>query len=123
MSPFEVGTELWEEHTRADDTEVGCNQHVSQRHIRMILIHRGCNDIRTTSGAIVGKDRSSKSHTRQYTADNHRHEVLTLTHKFKRQSVLLFRQHVLGKHQHEVEGEDGEDGLHHKLEAKYLQRH
>ena len=66
---------------------------------------------------------SSQSNTRNHTTNNHRHEILSLTHQFERQSVRLLRQYILCEHQHEVEGEDSEDGLHHELEAKNLQGH
>ena len=65
----------------------------------------------------------SKCDTCQHAAYNHRHKVLPFAHQFEWQSVRLLRQYILCKHQHEVEGEDSEDGLHHELEAKNLQGH
>ena len=38
MGTFEISAELWEEHTGADNTEVGSQKNITQRHIRMILI-------------------------------------------------------------------------------------
>ena len=63
----------------------------------------------------------SKCDTCQHAAYNHRHKVLPFAHQFEWQSVLLFWYQLLCKHQHEVEGEDGEDGLHQELHTQYLQ--
>ena len=119
MSTLQIGAELWEEHTRADDAEVSSYQHVTQRYIRMILVHRGCYDVGTTRRTIVGED-SSQRDTCQHTAYNHRHEVLPLAHQFEGQSVLLLGYQVLSYHQHKIEGEDSEDGLHQELHTQYF---
>ena len=71
---------------------------------------------------VVHKDGSQRN-TCQHTANNHRHEVLTLAHQLERQAVGLLGDDVLCKLQHEIEREDGEDGLHQEPEAKNLQRH
>ena len=70
VGTLHVGAKLWEEHTRANDTEVGSYQHVAQCDTRMKLVDAGCNDVRTACGTIVQED-SGQSQTCQYTAYNH----------------------------------------------------
>ena len=63
----------------------------------------------------------SQGNTCHHTTDDHRHEVLSFTHQFERQTIRLFGDDVLCKHQHEVEGEDGKDSLHQEFHTQYLQ--
>ena len=37
MSTLQIGAELWEEHTRTDNTEVGCYQYRAQRHVVILV--------------------------------------------------------------------------------------
>ena len=120
MGTLQISTKLWEEHTGADDTEVGSDKHITQRDVRVELIDRCGDDIRTSCGAVVSED-GSQGNTRQHTADNHRHEVLPLTHELEWQAVILFRQKILGKQQHKVKGEDGKYRLHQEFHTQNLQ--
>ena len=87
MGPFDVVAELWEEHTRADDTEIDGNQHRTQRYV-VVLVHAGGNDVRTTRRAVMQEHRS-QCYTCDDTTDDHRHEVLSLTQQFDGQTVVL----------------------------------
>ena len=111
VGALQIGTKLWEEHTRTDDAEVGSYQYVAQRNIGMVLIDRCSNDVCSTCRAVVCKD-GSQGYTCHHAADDHRHEVLSFAHQFEWQSVVLLGNQFLCKHQHEVEREDGEDSLH-----------
>ena len=122
MRSLHVVAKLWEEHTRANDTEVSSNEHIAQRHVRMELIDRGCDDVRATCRTIV-QEHGSQRDTCQHTANNHRHKVLSLAHQLERQSILLFRKDILRKSQHEIEREDGKDSLHQEPPSQYLQRY
>ena len=83
VGSLHVGTKLRKEHTRTNDTEVSCNQDIAKRYIWMELIDRSCYHISTSCRTIMGKD-GSQSDTSKYTTNNHRHEILTLAHEFKR---------------------------------------
>src|SRR3712207_3589132 len=110
MGPLDVRTERRDEHTTADDTEVDGDQDGTQRHV-VVLVDGGGDDVRATRGAVM-KEHRGQGHTRDDTSYDHRHEVLTLTQQLDGQAVGLFRNDVLRYHEHEIEREDGEDGLH-----------
>ena len=50
--------------------------------------------------------------------DDHRHEVLSLSHQLEGQSVLLLGNDVLRKLEEQVEPDDGVDGLHQELQTQ-----
>ena len=70
MGALHVGAKLREEHTGADDAEVGSYQHIAQRDTRMKLVDAGCNDIGASRRAVVQKD-GSQCDTCHHTAYNH----------------------------------------------------